>query len=144
MPSDAWQHILLQQASASWESNSTLVSALFRPRDPHFCSLHLFALCALSPPPLSTCSASKINCWFSHTRAHNLMTQASLSHATLQFLLIRWLQVKRIVHMHAHARSSINTHTNSQSYSGPLSPLGNLFTVSWGRLRENLIETGLI
>lgn len=31
--------------------------------------------------------------------------------------------------------------TNSHSYSGPLSLLGNLFTEHWAHLRENLIET---
>lgn len=44
--------------------------------------------------------------------------------------------------MHTHTRINTNTHTISQSYSGPLSLLGNLFTECWAHLRENLIEAG--
>lgn len=50
-----------------------------------------------------------------------------------------WLDWKRNC---AHTRINTNTDTISQSYSGPLSLLGNLFTECWTHLRENLIETG--
>lgn len=56
-----------------------------------------------------------------------------------------WLDRKRnCTHActHTHTCINTNTHTISQSYSGPLSLLGNLFTECWAHLRENLIETG--
>lgn len=46
------------------------------------------------------------------------------------------------MHAHTHAKENTNTHTISQSHSGPLSLPGNLFTECWAHLRENLIETG--
>lgn len=46
------------------------------------------------------------------------------------------------MHAHTHAKENTNTHTISQSHSGPLSLPGNLFTECWAHLRESLIETG--
>lgn len=137
-PFDASRHISLEQASASWEQNSCLVSALLRLALPTFTHYPFSSFCS----PLCPSSAFRLYCWKDreivhsdvHTRTHTHILSHICRRTALTSAAFPVTRHTTTISSHSHVArpkkelyTCMHTHTHTHKHKHP----HNLTVIFW-------------